>query len=163
MVNTEIRLIISFAAKDEEALYSQQKQDRADGSDNELLIAKFRLKLNKVGKTNIWFRYDQNQIHYDYTVEVTNKFKGLDMIDKVPEELWTEVHDIVQENVIETILKKKKMQNSKIIVWWDFTNSCEKKRCLKQRKKERYTHLNAEFQRIEKRDKKTFSVINAKK
>ena len=95
MGNTEIRLIISFAAKDGEALYSQQKQPGADcGSDHELLIAKFRLKLKKVGKTTGSFRYDLNQIPYDYTVEVTNRFKGLDLIDRVPEELWTEIHKL---------------------------------------------------------------------
>ena len=82
MVNTEIRLIIFFAAKDGEALYSQQKKrPGADcGSDHELLIAKFRLKLKKVGKTTRPFRYDLNQIPYDYTVEATNKFKELDLI-----------------------------------------------------------------------------------
>ena len=77
-------------------------------SDHELLIAKFRLKLKKVGKTTRPLRFDLNQIPYDYTVEVTNKFKGLDLIDTVSEELWTEIHDIVQEAVIKTILKKKK-------------------------------------------------------
>ena len=83
MVNTEIRLIIFFAAKDGETLYSQQKQDqKLTGSDHELLIAKFRLKLKKVGKTTRPFRYDLNQIPYDYTVEVRNRFKGLDLIDK---------------------------------------------------------------------------------
>ena len=89
MVNTEIRLIIFFAAKDGEALYSQQKQDwGADcGSDHELLIAKFRLKLKKVGKTTRPFRYDLNQIPYNNTVEVTNRFKGLDLIDREPEKL----------------------------------------------------------------------------
>ena len=98
MVNTKIRLIIFFAAKDGEALYSRQKQDRgADcGSDHELLIAKFTLGLKKVGKTTRPFRYDLNQITYDYTVEVRNRIKGLDLIDRVSEELWTEVHDIVQ-------------------------------------------------------------------
>ena len=90
MANTEIRLIIFFAAKDREALYSQQKQDwELTGSDYELLIAKFRLKLKKVGKTSRPFRYDLNQIPYNYTVEVTNRYKGLDLIDRVPEELWT--------------------------------------------------------------------------
>ena len=81
MVNTEIRLIIFFAAKDGEALYSQQKTRLgADyGSDHELLIAKFRLKLKKVGKTTRPFRYDLNQIPHDYTVEVRNRFKGLDL------------------------------------------------------------------------------------
>ena len=95
MVNTKIRLIIFFAAKDGEALYSQQKQ--ADcGSDHELLIAKLRLKLKKVGKTTRPFRYDLSQIPYDYTVEVRNRFKGLDLIDRVPDELWNKVRDIVQ-------------------------------------------------------------------
>ena len=85
MVNTEIRLIIFFAAKDGETLYSQQKtRSGADcGSDHELLITKFRLKLKKVGKTARSFRYDLNQIPYDYIVEVTNRFKGLDLI-RVP-------------------------------------------------------------------------------
>ena len=73
------------------------------GSDHELLIAKFRLKLKKVGETTRPFRYDLNQIPYDYTVEVRNGFKGLDLIDRVPDELWTEVHDIVQETGIKTI------------------------------------------------------------
>ena len=95
MVNTEIRLIIFFAAKDGEALYSQQKQDQElTGSDHELIV-KYRLKLKKVGKTAGPFMYDLNQIPYDYTVEVRNRFKGLDLIDRVPDELWTEVHDIV--------------------------------------------------------------------
>ena len=114
MVNTEIRLILFYAAKDGEALYSQQKQDRKlTGSDHELLIAKFRLKLKKVGKTTRPFRYDLNQIPYNYTVEVTNRFKELDLIDRVPEELWTEVHDIIQEAVIKTIPKKKKCKKAK--------------------------------------------------
>ena len=78
------------------------------GSDHELLIAKFRLELKKVGKTTRPFRYDLNQILYDYTVEVRKRFKGQDMIDRVPDELWTEVHDIVQETRIKTIPKKKK-------------------------------------------------------
>ena len=86
------------------------------GSDHELLIAKFRLKLKKVGKTTRPFRYDLNQIPYDYTVEVRNRFKGLDLIDRVPEELWMEVHHIVQEAVIKTIPKKKKLQKGKIVV-----------------------------------------------
>ena len=82
MVNTEIRLIIFFAAKDGEALYSQQEQDwELTGSDHELLIAKFRLKLKKVWKTTRPFRYDLNQIPYDYTVEVRNRFKGPDLIE----------------------------------------------------------------------------------
>ena len=78
------------------------------GTNHELLIAKFRLKLKKVGKTTRPFRYDLNQIPYDYSVEVTNRFKGLDLIDRGPEELWMEVCDTVQEAVIKTIPKKKK-------------------------------------------------------
>ena len=86
MVNTEIRLIIFFAAKDGEAPYSQQKQDQElTASDHELPNEKFRLKLRKVGETTRPFRYDQNQIFYDCTVEVTNRLKGLDLIDRVPE------------------------------------------------------------------------------
>ena len=97
MVNTKIRLIIFFEAKDGEALYSQQKQDQqlTVASDHELLIAKLRLKLKKVEKITGLFRYDLNQIPYDYTVDVTNRFKGSDLIDRVPEELWMEVCDIV--------------------------------------------------------------------
>ena len=108
MVNTKIRLIIFFAAKDGEALYSSKnKTPGADcGSDHELLIAKFRLKLKKVGKTIRPFRYDINQIPYDYKVEVTNRLKM--RADRGPEELWTEVCNIVHEEVIKTIPKKKK-------------------------------------------------------
>ena len=83
------------------------------GSDHELLIAKFRLKLKKVWKTTRSFRYDLNQIPYDHTVEVTNRFKGLGLIDRAPEELWMEVCDIVQEAGIKTIPKKKKYKKSK--------------------------------------------------
>ena len=80
---------------------------------SELPIAKFRLKLKKVGKTTRPFRYDLNQIPYYYTVEVVNSFKGLDLIDRVPEELWTEVHDIVQKAVIKTIPMEKKCKKAK--------------------------------------------------
>ena len=83
------------------------------GSDHELLIARFRLKLRKVGKTTRPYRYDLYQIPYDYTVEVRNRFKGLDLIDRVPEELWTKVHDIVQETGIETIPMEKKCTKAK--------------------------------------------------
>ena len=109
MVNTEIRLIIVFVAKDGEALYSQQKQDQ------ELTVAQIMNsllpnsdKLKKVGKTTRPFRYDLYQIPYDYTVEVRNRLKGLDLIDRMPDELWMEVCDVVQETEIKTIPKKKK-------------------------------------------------------
>ena len=110
MVNTEIRLIILFAAKDGEALSIQPAKTRpsADcGSDHELLIDKFRLELKKVGKSTRSFRYDLNQTPYDYTVQVTNRFKGSDLIDRMPEELWTEVRDIVQEAVIRPSQRKR--------------------------------------------------------
>ena len=86
------------------------------GSNHKLLIAKFRLKLKKVGKTTRPFMYDLSQILCSYTVEVTNRFKGLDLIDRVPEELWMEVRDIVQEAVIKTILKKNKCKKGKMVV-----------------------------------------------
>ena len=94
------------------SIQSTKTRPGADcGSDHELLIAKFRLKLKKVGKATRPFRYDLNQIPYDYTVEVRNRFKGLDLIDRVPEELWTEVHDIVPEAEIKIIPKKNKCKN----------------------------------------------------
>ena len=115
MVNTKIRLIIFFGAKDGEALYSQQKQDQ------ELTVAQIMnsllpnsdLKLKKVGETTRPFRYDLNQIPYDFTVEVRNKFKGLDLIDRVPDELWMELCDIVQGTGIKTIPMEKKCKKAK--------------------------------------------------
>ena len=97
MVNTEIGLIILFVAKDGEALYSQQKQDweLTVAQIINSLLPKMRIKLKKVGKTTRPIRYDLNQIPYDYTVEVRNRFKGLDLIDRVPDELWNEVRDTV--------------------------------------------------------------------
>ena len=109
MVNTKIRVIIIFAAEDGETLDSKQKKKKRPGtdcgSDHELLIEKVRLKLKKVGKTTRPFRYELNQILYDYTVEVRNRFNRLDLIVRVPEELWMEVHNIVQEAVTKTMPK----------------------------------------------------------
>ena len=115
MVNTEIRLIIYFAAKDGETLYSQQKQDQelTVAQSAELLIAKFRLKLKKVGKTTRPFRHDLNQIPYNYIVEGRNRFKGLDLINRVLDELWNEFRDIVQETGIKTIAMEKKCKKVK--------------------------------------------------
>jgi len=114
MVNTEIRLIIFFAAKDREALQSAKTRLGADcGSDHQLLIAKFRLQLKKVGKTTRPFRYDLNKISSDYTVEGINRFKGLDLVGRVHKELWMEVHSIVQQAVIKTIPSKKKYKKAK--------------------------------------------------
>ena len=95
------------------------------GSDNELLIAKFRLKLKKVEKTTRKFRYDLNQIPYDYTVEVRKGFKGLDQIDRVPDELWMEVRDVGQETGIKTIPMEKKCKKAKWLSGKGL-NSCEK-------------------------------------
>ena len=96
------------------AIQSAKTRLGADcGSDHELLIAKVRLKLKKVGKTTRLFRYDLNQIPYDYTVEVRNRFKALDLIDRVPDELWTELHDIVWETGIKTIPMGKKGKKAK--------------------------------------------------
>ena len=104
-------------------------------SDYELLIAKFRFTLKKVGKTIRPFSYDVNPIPFDYTVEVRNRFKGLDLTDRVPAELWTEVHDIVQETGIKTIPMEKKGQKNKRAVWGGLTYSCEKKSSEKLRRK----------------------------
>ena len=122
------------------------------GSDHELLIAKLRLKLKKVGKTTRPFRYDLNQIPHDYTVEVTNRFKGLDLIDKVPEELWMEVHDIVQEMRIKTFPKKKKCKKAKWLSEEALQIAVKRREVKSKGEKERYTHLNVEFQRIARRD-----------
>ena len=135
MVNTEIRLIIFFAAKMRSSIQSAKTRLGANcGSDHELLIDKFRLKLKKVEKTTRPFRYDLNQISYDYTVEVRNRFKGLDLIDRVPEDLWTESCDIVQETVIKIIPKKKKCKKAKWL-YEEALQITEKKRSEKQRRK----------------------------
>ena len=105
--------------------------------------------MNKVGKTTRPFRYDLNQIPYDYTVEVTNRFKGLDLVDRVPEELWTEVHNIVQEAVTKTILKKKKCNKAKWLPE-EALQITEKKEVKGKGERERYIQLNAEFQRMGK-------------
>ena len=158
MVNTEIKLIIFFAAKDGEALYGQQKTRLgADcGSDHELLIAKSRLKLKKVGKTTRPFSYDLNQIPYDGTVKVRNRFKGLDLIDRMPDELWMEVCDIVQETGSKTIPKKKKCKKAKCLPEEALKIAVKRREMKSKGEKESYTHLNAEFQRIARRDKKAF-------
>ena len=97
MVNIKIRLILFFEARRRNSIQSAKIRLGVDyGSDHELLIAKFRLKLKKVGKTTRPFRYDLNQIPFNYTVKVTNRFKGLDLIDTVPEGLWMEVCDTVR-------------------------------------------------------------------
>ena len=115
--------------------------------------------MKKVGKTTRPFSYDLNQTPYDYTVEVTNRYKGLDLRDRVPEELWMEVRNTVQEAVIKTIHKRKKCKKEKWLSE-EALQIAEKKKKHEEVKgkeeKERYTHLNAEFQRIARRDKKAF-------
>ena len=112
--------------------------------------------MKKVGKTTRPFRYDLNQIPYDSTVEVRNRFKGLDLIDRVPDELWTEVHDIVQETGIKTIAKKKKPNKAKWLSEEALQIAVKRREVKSKQEKERYSHLNAEFQRIARRDKKVF-------
>ena len=132
------------------------------GSHYELLIAKFSLKLKKIGKNSSPFRCDLNQIPYDYTVVVTNSFKGLDLIDKVHEEPWTEVHNVVQEAVIKTIPKKKKCKKAKWLSEEALQIAEKRIEAKGKGEKARYIHLNAEFQRRARRDKKAFQVINPK-
>ena len=122
-------------------------------SDHELLIAKFKLKLKKVGKTTRPFRYDLNQIPYDYTVEVRNRFKGLDLIDRMSDELWNEVHDTVQETGIKTIPMEKKCKKAKWLSG-EALQIAVKREAKSKGEKESYSHLNAEFQRIARREKK---------
>ena len=123
MVKTKIRLIILCSQRWRSSIESTKTRPGADfGSDHEFRITKFRLKLKKVGKTARSFRYDLNQIPYDYTVEVRNRFKGLNLIDRVPVELWNQVHDIVQETGIKTILMEKKCKKAK----WLFAEALQK-------------------------------------
>ena len=162
MVNTKIRLIIFFAAKDGDALLllldSQQKKKTKThcGSDHEIFITKFRFKLKKVGKITRPFRYDLNQIPYDYTVEVRNRFKGLDLIDIMPDELWMEVPDIVQQTGIKAIPRKKKCKKAKWLSEKGLQIAVKRREAKGKGEKERYNHLKAEFQRIALRDKKAF-------
>ena len=139
------------------SIQSAKTRPGADcGSDHELLIAKFRLKLKKVGKTTRPLRHELNQIPYDYTVEVRNRFKGLDLKDRVPDELWTEVHDIVQETGIKTTPMEKKCKKAKWLFGEALQIAVKRREAKSKGEKERYKHLNAEFQRIARRDKKDF-------
>ena len=122
------------------------------GSDHELLIAKYRLKLKKVVKTTRLFRYNVNQIFNNYTGEVTNRFKGINLIDRVPEEVWTEVHNTVQKAVIKTILKKMKCKKTKWLSEEALQIVVKRREAKSKGKKERYSHLYAKLQRIARRD-----------
>ena len=115
------------------------------GSDHELLIAKYILKLKKVGKITRPLRYDLNQIPYDYTVEVTNRFKGLDLVDRLPDEQRAQVGDIVQETGIKTIPKKRKCKKAKWLSEEALQIAEKRNEAKLKGEKGRYTHLNAEF------------------
>ena len=112
--------------------------------------------MKKVGKTARSFRHDLNKIPYDYTVEVRNRLKGLDLIDRVPDEIWNEVHDIVQETGIKTIPMEKKCKKAKWLSGEALQKAVKRREVKRKGEKERYKHLNAEFQRIARRDKKAF-------
>ena len=112
--------------------------------------------MKKVGKTTRPFRYDINQIPYDHIVEARNRFKGLDLTDRVPDELWNEVRDTVQQNGMKTIPKKKKCKKAKWLSEEALQIPVKRREEKSKGEKERYTHLNAEFQRIARRDKKAF-------
>ena len=132
--------LYSWQPKCRSSVQSAKTRLGADcGSDQDLLIAKFRLKLKKVGKTTKPFRYDLNKIPYDYTVEVTSRFKGLDLIDKVPEELWTEVHDTVQEVVINAIPKKRKCKKTKWLSEEALKIAVKRREAKSKGEKERYS------------------------
>ena len=118
--------------------------------------------MKKVGKTTRPFRYDLNQIPYDYTVEVRNRFKGLDQIDRVPDGLWTEVHDIVQETGIKTNPMEKKCKKAKWLSGEALQIAVKRREAKSKGEKERYKHLNAEFQRTARRDKKAFLSYQCK-
>ena len=148
--------IYSLQPRWRSSIASPKTRSRADcGSNNKLLIAKFRLKLKKVGKTTRPVRYDLNQIPYNYTVEVTNRFKGLDLIECLKKYVCTEVHDIVQQAVFKIILKIKKYKKTKWLSE-EALQRAEKIKVKGKGGKKWYFHLNAEFQRIARRDKKAF-------
>ena len=141
MVNTEIRLTMFFTTKGGESLSGEASKigPRADcGSHHELLIEKFRLKLKKVWETTGPFRYDLNQIPFDYTVEVKNRFKEFDLVERVPEELWKDIHNIIQESVTKAIPKKKKFKKGEWVSE-ETLQIAEVKREAKAREKGKYT------------------------
>ena len=140
------------------SIQSAKTRPGADcGSDHELLIARFKL-----GKTTRPFTYDLNQIPYDYTVEVRNRFKALGLIDRVPDELWSEVCDTVQETGIKTIPKKKECKKAKWLSEEALQIAVKGREAKSKGEKERYTHLNAEFQRIARKIKKAFQSDQCK-
>ena len=148
-----------------EKLYrASKKRPGADcGSDHELLIAKFRLKLKKVGKTTRPFRYDLNQIHNDYTVEVRNRFKGLDLINTVPKNYGCRFMTLHRRQYSIPSPRKRNAKKTKWLSEEAFQTAMKRREVKGKREKERHAHLNAEFQRIARRNKKAFLSDNAKK
>ena len=138
------------------SIQSAKTRPAADcGSDYELQSAKFRLKLKKVRETTRPFRYDLNEIPYDYTVEVRNRLSGWYLVDRVPEKLWMEVCNMVQE-VVTKPSQEKEMQAGKVVVWGGLTIVKERREAKGKEDRERYTQLSAEFQRTARRNKKDF-------
>ena len=156
MVNIKIRLLIFFALEDGEALYSQQKKKKKDWYLTVALVMNSLLQnsdLKKVGKTIRLFRYDLNQTPHDYIVEVTSSSKGLDLIDRVPEELWMEVPDIVQEAVIKTIPKKKNRKKTKWLSEEALQMANQRREAKGKGEKERF---ECRVPKKARRDKKAF-------
>ena len=142
MVNTNQIDYILCSQRWRRSIQSAKTRLGADcGSDHELLIAKFRGKLKKVGKTTKQLRYELNQIPYDYTVEVRNRFKGLDLIDRVLDELWMEVRGIVQETGIKTIPKKKKSNKAKWLFEEALQIAVKRREAKSKGEKERYINI----------------------
>ena len=141
MVNIEMKLIIFFVAKDGEALYSKQKQDweLTVAQIMNSFVVKFRLKLKKIGKTTRPFRNDLNQMLYEKIVKVMKRFKGLDLIDRVPDDLWMEIRDIVQETGIKTIPKKMKCKKGKWLSEEALQIAVKRREVRSKGEKERYT------------------------
>ena len=151
--NEELSLIIYRWRRWRNSVESTKTRPGADcGSDHQFLIEKLKLKLKKVGKTSRPCRYDLNQIPCDYTVKVTNRFKGFDLLGRVPEDLWVEVCNLVQEVVTKTIPKKKKCLMAKWLSEEALHTAEERRQAKSKGERERYTQLNAEFQRITRRN-----------
>ena len=151
-------MIIFSAAKDREALIQSAKtRPCADcDSDQKLLNAKFRCKLKKVGETTRSFRYDLSQIFYDCVVEVMNRLNGLNMVDRVSEELWTEVLNLVEDVVTKTIPNEKQCKKAKWLSEGTSQIAEERREAKSKGEMDRYTNLKAEFQRMARIDKKAF-------
>ena len=151
MANTEMKLMIFFIAKDRGAIYSQEKKNKTTsrvdcGSDHQLFIAKFSLKLKKVGKTTRPAKYDLNLIPHEYSVEVMNGVKWLEQVNSVPEEQWTEIHNTLEEAANNSIPKQKKSSKAKWLSEEALQIAEERREAKSKVEKERYTQLNTDLQ-----------------